>query len=312
MESNRPVVRPDVHDRIKQGIRKLRKSLNRLEYPIPPHCSINPKDRRRQYEDIGQFVRLLAENLKESGQSGLAERAQPFIDASRELLEVPETTGTDRDETFRSVENHLDAFEECILKECLISQYTDPTLRDLTWYTLDIFGCRAGTPLVDEPQFRYDVRTLAVRLRAAAAKAELVAGGANNETVYLAVCDWLVGEFKLSATEADQTSVARIIEPLSHIRSKPDPVTPTKRLAKEELLARALFIILKDPQITPIQLATKLNVTRSTLYRKSPRWQPILAALKQASTGEIPVGYKSADGGIEAWSRLSPKSAQTD
>ena len=175
-----------------------------------------------------------------------------------------------------------------------------------------MFGCRAATTLADQPQFRDPVRTLAARLRAAATKAKLVAGGADSETVYLAVHDWLVGEFELSATEADHTPVERILAPLSYFRSMPDSATPTKRLSDEELWARAFSIILKDRQITPTQLAKKLNVTRSTLYRKSPRWQPILEAVKQASAGEIADGYKSSDGELEAWLRPPPKSTQSD
>ena len=193
-----------------------------------------------------------------------------------------------------------------------MSETTDPMLKDLTWYTLAVFGPPATTTLKDEPQFRDHVRNLAAQLRVAATKTKLVAGGADNETVYLSVRDWLVGEFQLSAAEADQTPVAQIMAPLSHFRSMPDPATPTGCLGDEELLARAFLILRGSPQIPPTELAIALGVSRGTLYRKSPRWQPILAALKQASTGEVPVGYKSTDGELDAWTPPPPKSTQSD
>ena len=62
----------------------------------------------------------------------------------------------------------------------------------------------------------------------------------------------------------------------------------------------AIAILLKEPEILPEKLAQRGGVSRSTLYRKSKRWNDVRLTLMARDTRSIPSGTKDRDGNLEA------------
>lgn len=65
--------------------------------------------------------------------------------------------------------------------------------------------------------------------------------------------------------------------------------------------------LVEDPSISPTQLAKRVGVARSTLYKKSGPWGEVRKLLKaRGSIRDIPRGSKAKDGKTEAWDDDKP------
>ena len=62
----------------------------------------------------------------------------------------------------------------------------------------------------------------------------------------------------------------------------------------------ALAILMVKPEISPIELARRVGVDKSTLYRKNTKWNPVRQTLMARPKEHMPRGFKDSDGTIEA------------
>ena len=63
----------------------------------------------------------------------------------------------------------------------------------------------------------------------------------------------------------------------------------------------AMGILHSEPEISAAELARRVGVTVSNLYSTSPKWRPVREALlSRPNKGRFPLGYRDADGNLEA------------
>lgn len=75
--------------------------------------------------------------------------------------------------------------------------------------------------------------------------------------------------------------------------------SPTRRAGKLEWLPKAMLIVRDNPDWSDSRIAEEVGVNRSTLSRR-PEYQAAAALARGSVRGNVPRGFKTEDGDIEA------------
>ena len=80
-----------------------------------------------------------------------------------------------------------------------------------------------------------------------------------------------------------------------------DPGQAPTKLPVVPAHEHAAAILLGEPEINPVELAERVGVDKSTLYRKNKKWNPVRLTLMARPKDQLPRGDKDSHGNINAY-----------